>query len=98
MPLHIEMVMSIESELLRAAWAKCCLCQKDKKEFSSQQMKILLEQKTMITATWQRLFLFYIINAMPIKSDPTLDECSLIEETLRKNKAQYDKTELRVFI
>ena len=72
-------------------WSKCCICQKDKhnEDLKSPPTRYSCEQDgyTMIATN---VPLFHTLNEMPLVLDPaTFDEGGVIEETLKKNKAQY---------
>ena len=75
-------------------WRKCCLCQKDKRneDLKSPPTCYSCEQDgyTMIVTNAP---LFHTLNEMPLVLDRArLDEGGGIEETLKKNKAQYHQT------
>jgi len=72
-------------------WAKCCLCQVDKKECL---MSPLLNPTKRVDDGYSQLGRniprFYSVNQLPINLDPArFDDGTGIEETLRSNKAQY---------
>ena len=78
----------------RTDWSKCCLCQKKKKNEELKSPRAQQPQGhdgyTMIATN---IPLFYAINEMPIVLDPArLDDGGGLEETLRKNKAQYHQS------
>ena len=74
-------------------WSKCCLCQMDKKD------EILLSARTLYVAEHDgykmlstNMPLFDEINEMPMIVDlARLDDGGGIEDTLRKNQAQYHR-------
>lgn len=75
-------------------WSKCCICQEDKdnEDLKSPPTRYSSEQDgyTMIATN---VPLFHALNEMPIVLDPArLDEGGGIEETLRRNKAQYHQS------
>ena len=71
-------------------WSKCCLCQEDTKEdLKCPPTRYTLEQNG-YKMIGENIPLFHQMNEMPIKFDPArLDEGNGIEETLKKNNAQY---------
>ena len=75
-------------------WTKCCLCQEVKKEdLKSPQANPARRGDDGYTNLAKNIPLFHSLNVLPIKLDPArLDEGSGIEETLRKNKAQYHES------
>ena len=75
-------------------WNKCCLCQEDKNDDDLISPPTRYTPKhdgyTMIATN---IPLFHALNEMPIVLDPArLDEGEGIEQTLRKNKAQYHQS------
>ena len=75
-------------------WSKCCICQKDKhnEDLKSPPTRYSCEQDgyTMIATN---VPLFHTLNVMPFVLDPArLDAGGGIEETLKKNKAQYHQS------
>ena len=75
-------------------WTKCCLCQEVRKEdLKSPQANPARRGEDGYMSLARNIPLFHSINALPIKLDPArLDDGSGIEETLRKNKAQYHES------
>ena len=75
-------------------WSKCCLCQEVKKEdLKSSRANPARRGEDGYMSLARNVPLFHSMNALPIKLDPArLDEGSGIEDTLRKNKAQYHES------
>lgn len=74
----------------RTDWSKCCLCQKKKSEELKSPRAQQPQEHDGYTMIATNIPLFHAINEMPIVLDPArLDDGGGIEETLRRNKAQY---------
>ena len=74
----------------RTDWSKCCLCQKNNGEELKSPRAQQQQQHDGHTMIATNIPLFYAINEMPIVLDPArLDDGGGLEETLRKNMAQY---------
>jgi len=75
-------------------WAKCCLCQQDKKEaLTSPITNPTKRGEDGYSNISSNVPLFYAINDLPIVLDPArLDEGQGIETTLRKNNAKYHQS------
>ena len=82
-----------EPPKFKTDWSKCCLCQeKNGKELSSPHAR-QSQQHDGYTMIATNIPLFHAMNAMPIKLDPArLDDGGGIEESLRRNKAQYHES------
>lgn len=85
---------TLGSSLWQTDWSKCCLCQEDKvdDELISPPTRYAPAHDgyTMIATN---IPLFHALQEMPIVLDPArLDEGEGIEQTLRKNKAQYHQS------
>ena len=77
----------------RTDWSKCCLCQKKKNEELKSPRAQQPQGHDGYTMIATNIHLFYAINEMPIVLDPArLDDGGGLEETLRKNKAQYHQS------
>ena len=77
----------------RTDWSKCCLCQKKKNEELKSPRAQQPQGHDGYTMIATNIPLFYAINEMPIVLDPArLDDGGGLEETLRKNKAQYHQS------
>lgn len=77
-------------------WSKCCLCQADKKGEELKTPPIhysCSSDNDGYKMLAMNVPLFHEINQLPIIFDPKrLDEGDGIEQTLRKNKAQYHQS------
>ena len=74
-------------------WSKCCLYQKKKNEELKSPRAQQPQGHDGYTMIATNIPLFYAINEMPIVLDPArLDDGGGLEETLRKNKAQYHQS------
>ena len=77
----------------RTDWSKCCLCQKKKNEELKSPRAQQPQGHDGYTMIATNIPLFYAINEMAIVLDPArLDDGGGLEETLRKNKAQYHQS------
>ena len=77
----------------RTDWSKCCLCQEKKSEKLISPRTQQPQQHDGYTMIATNIPLFHALNEMPIKLDPArLDDGGGIEETLRRNKAQYHQS------
>jgi len=77
----------------RTDWSKCCLCQKKKSEELKSPRAQQPQEHDGYTMIATNIPLFHAINEMPIVLDPArLDDGGGIEETLRRNKAQYHQS------
>ena len=90
----------------RTDWSKCCLCQKKKNEELKSPRAQQPQGHDGYTMIATNIPLFYAINEMPNVLDPArlddgggfvldparLDDGGGLEETLRKNKAQYHQS------
>ena len=75
-------------------WTKCCLCQEDKNEILKlPQDNPTKKDEDGYSKLATNIPLFQSLNALPINFDPTrLDEGVGIENTLRKNQANYHES------
>ena len=74
-------------------WTKCCLCQQDTEENLVLPKRKLNKTDAGYSNLARNIPIFYSLNAMPLGLDPArLDDGDGIEETLRKNDAQYHKS------
>ncbi len=83
--------MASNTKSRQTDWAKCCLCQVDKKE---RLISPLLNPTKRVDDGYSLLGRniprFHSVNQLPINLNPArLDDGTGIEETLRTNKAQY---------
>ena len=83
--------MASSSKSFHTDWAKCCLCQMDRKERlvspCSNPYKGADDGYSLLARNIPR---FHSVNQLPIKLDPArLDDGSGIQETLKANQAQY---------
>jgi len=77
----------------RTDWSKCCLCQKKNSEELKSPRAQQPQEHDGYTMIATNIPLFHAINEMPIVLDPArLDDGGGIEETLRRNKAQYHQS------
>ena len=84
----------MEDKKWKTNWAKCCLCQKDKKEdLKSPASNPATREKDGYHNIATNVPLFLVINSLLIALDPErLDEGNGIEETLRDNNAMYHQS------
>eukprot|EP00918_Siedleckia_nematoides_P076078 GHVU01166423.1.p1 GENE.GHVU01166423.1~~GHVU01166423.1.p1 ORF type:complete len:146 (-),score=20.78 GHVU01166423.1:1358-1795(-) len=82
------------SSIWQTDWRKCCLCQEDKDDddlISPPTRYTPIHDGYNMIAT--NIPLFHALHEMPIVLDPArLDEGEGIEQTMRKNKAQYHRS------
>ncbi len=77
----------------RTDWSKCCLCQKNSSEELKSPRAQQPQQHDGYAMIATNIPLFHAINEMPIVLDPArLDDGGGIEQTLRRNKAQYHQS------
>ncbi len=75
-------------------WSKCCLCQQEKKEdLKAPQDNPTNRKNDGYVSLATNIPLFHEFHALPIKLDPRrLNEGNGMEETLRRNNAQYHRS------
>jgi hypothetical protein len=79
-------------------WTKCCLYQQKKKEDLKSPPSSYTIKADGYTNIATNVPLFHAINALLIKLDPQrLDEGEGIENTLRRNNAQYHQSCILMF-
>ena len=90
----MAMDMKSNSKSWHTDWDKCCLCQEHKKEdLRSPHTNPAKGVDDGYSHLARNIPRFHSINQLPIKLNPArLDEGNGIEETLRKNKAQYHES------